>query len=130
MTKYGSDDVYISIDGNNISADVLEISPIDREALVEEAHGFGDTWIKSLATGLKRLADLTFKGWYDDTSTTGTDALLNREGGSAQVYIRYGGAKSTTVPVIIKNYRRLLTRGELHKFEAVVTLANDPSENA
>ena len=139
MAKYGSDEVYVSIsDGTiavpgthrDISADVLEISPLDKEAIAEEGHGFGEAWVRNVATGLKKIADITLKGFYDDTASTGTHALLNREGTTTEVYIGFGGAKSLTIPVLIKNYRRGPSRGELTKFEATLVAAGEPEEDA
>ena len=139
MAKYGSDEVYISIDDGTIaspgthrdvSADVLEISGIDKEAMVEEGHGFGDAWVENLPTGLNKVSDITIKGFYDDTESTGTVYLFDRIGVTTEVYIGFGGGKSLTAPVLIKNFRRLPSRGELHKFEAVLVAAGEPEEDA
>lgn len=128
MAKYGSDDVYVAIDGNNVSADVLEISGIDKEAIVEESHGFGDAWVENLPTGLSKVNDITIKGFYDDTVTIGTHALFNRQGSTASVYISLGGVKAFSATMLIKNYRRLPSRGELHKFEAVLVASGTPTD--
>ena len=139
MSKYGSNEVYISIDDGDldtpgihqiVSQDILDIPGVDKEAMVEEGHGFGDDWVKNLATGLSKVGDITIKGFYDDTADTGTDALFNRIGVSTEVYIGFGGVKSITIPVLIKNYRRLPARGELTKFEAVLVAAGEPEEDA
>lgn len=135
MAKYGSDDVTIEIkdgtDGSgsyqDVSADILDLPGVDKEALTEEGHGFGDDWVEQLATGLKRMADMTIRGFYDD-GTDSTHELFNRVGDITDLRITWGGSYNTEIPVLIKNYRRIATRGELTKFEAVLMATGEPTE--
>ncbi len=128
MAKYGSADVAIEIkddvdgagDFQAVSGDVLDIPGIDIQADTEESHGFGDSWAEVLATGLSRVADMTLKGFYDDTAATGTHALFNRVGSIATFKMTWGNSYTTTVDVLIKSYKRLPVRGELTKFEALL----------
>jgi len=128
MAKYGSDDVKVEIkdgvDGAGsyqaVSTDTLDLPGVDIQAETEESHGFGDSWVEHLATGLKRVADITLKGFYDDTASTGTHALFNRVGSIATFKVTWGNSKTTEFNVLIKSYKRLPVRGELTKFEAVL----------
>jgi len=137
MAKYGSDDVAIEIkdgvdgagDYKAVSGDVLDIPGIDKSADTEESHGFGDSWVEHLATGLQRVADMTIKGFYDDTASTGTHALFNRIGSITTLKLTWGGSYTTEVNVLIKGYKRLPVRGELTKFEAALMATGTVTEN-
>jgi hypothetical protein len=136
MAKYGSDQVKIEIkdgvDGagsyQDVSVDVLDLPAVDIEALVEEGHGFSEAWVRNLATGLKKVADITIKGFYDDTASTGTHALFNRAGVITDLKVTWSTGVTTEIPVLIKNYRRIATRGELTKFEAALVCAGTVTE--
>lgn len=136
MAKYGSDAVKIEIkdgvDGagefKDVSTDVLDLPGVDIEALTEDGHGFSEEWARQVATGMKRVADITIRGFYDDTALTGTHALFSRYGVITELKITWHGAVTTTLVVLIKNYRRLPTRGELTKFEATLVNAGTPTE--
>lgn len=127
MARYGSDDVTVNFDNSggtpvDMSQYVQEINGVDIEAMLEEAHSFGDSWVEQAYTGLRRVGDITLGGFYDDTSTTGPDAIFNSPGGGPRtLQIVYGSTKSTSVETIIKSYRRTLSRGTLHKYEVVLT---------
>jgi hypothetical protein len=92
---------------------------------MEESHAFGDTWFESLATGMKQMADVVLGGFYDDTATTGPDALFvttasGPSTSSASLVITYGSTKTTTVSAFIVKYRRTLSLGKLHGFEVTL----------
>lgn len=137
MSRYGSPDLKIEIsDGvegagelQDVSADILDFNGIDLEAVTEESHGFGDDWVKHAFTGLSKGSDITIKGFYDDTTSTGTDALFNRVGVQTELKVTWGGTKTTTVDVLIKSYKRQPSRGELTKFECVLMITGEPAED-
>lgn len=130
MAKYGSPSIVVKIDDSggtpqDITQYVQTINGIEVEALTEESHPFGVAWVAALATGLKKMADVVIGGLYDDTITTGPDALLNAlPAGPATptrtLEITYGGTKKTTVEVIIAKYVRTAVRGSLHRYEATL----------
>ena len=73
MARYGSNDVKISLDTYNdsltdISQDVTEFSGIQIEAMTEETHSFGDTWVENSYAGLKKVNDITLNGFYNNGS--------------------------------------------------------------
>lgn len=131
MANYGFDDLAIEFDSTagttvNVTQSILEINGIDIEAVLEESHTAGDAWVEQLFTGLRRLQDITVKGFYDDDSDTGFDFMFNDPGNTKGAATRtlkvtWGGSKTTSVEVLIKNYRRLPSRGALTKAEAVLT---------
>src|SRR5688572_31875270 len=92
---------------------------------MEESHAFGDSWFESLATGMKQMADVVLGGFYDDTATTGPDALFvtTASGPSTSgttLIITYGSTKTTSVSTFIVKYRRTLALGKLHGFEVTL----------
>jgi len=136
MAKYGSDVVKVEVkDGveeagtyREVQTDLLDFPGLEKIAETEESHGFGNDWAEVVATGFYRVADITLRGYYDDTASTGTHALFNRIGSRTDVKITWDGTKTTETLMLIKNYRRLPTRGELTKFEAVLVAAEEPTE--
>ncbi len=127
MTKFGSPDIVISIDDSgsmarDLTQHITEFAGIDIEALIEESHTFGDTFVEQLFSGVKRLADISVRGFYDDVATVGPDAVFRGgEGDTRAVSVTWGGANITAGDAIIKNYRRLGVRGESQKYEAILS---------
>lgn len=130
MAKYGSDQLKVEIDGSDggsltdISQYVLGINGVTIEKLTEESHTFGDAWFEALQTGLKRMEDVDLDLFYDDTASTGPDAILNiasvTHAATRTLKITYGGTKTTTVETWITKYQRLPKRGELTKAKATL----------
>ena len=136
MAKYGSNSVAIQIkdgvdgagDYQTVSTDILNLPGLEIEAVSEESHGFGVGWAEHLATGLKQCADITLKGFYDDTASTGTHALFKRAGSIATMKITWGGSYTSEFDVLIQKYRRLPARGALTKFEASLQVTGEVVE--
>ena len=133
MAYYGSDDIVVIMDSTagttvNISQSVLEISGIDIEAMLEESHTMGDSWVENAYTGLRKINEITLKGFYDDDADTGTNFMWNDPGnvgtsggGTRSLAITIGGSKIVSCEVFIKNFRRLPSRGVLTKAEVVLS---------
>jgi hypothetical protein len=126
VARYASKDLTVKVDNSsgtlvNLSAYVDSISGLDLEAILEEdSHTFGDTWAEALSTGMKRVGEVTLEGFYDDTSSTGPEAILNAIGDQRTLEITWGGTKVTTVETLIKSYSRKPSRGQLTRFTAVL----------
>lgn len=125
MAKYGSKDVDITFGGTSIKNYVRTINGVSIESIMEESHAFGDTWFESLATGNKKAADIVLGGFYDDTATTGPDALFvttasGPSTSSTSLVITYGSTKTSTVSVFIVKYDRTLSLGKLHGFSVTL----------
>ena len=122
MSNFGSDDIVIVFDNSagttvNVSQSILELNGVDVEAMLEESHTFGDSWVENLPVGVNKVGDITVKGFYDDDADTGFNFMFNdpgnaatASGGTRTLKVTWGGTKTTTVEVLIKNYRRLPTR--------------------
>lgn len=120
MAKYGSDDLGITIGGTEMKNYIDTINGLDIEALIQESHAFGDSWVEHLYSGVKRGGPLTLSGFYDDTGTTGPDAKFNTVGTEVAVVITWGGSKTSTFTGLVTAYRRLPVRGESTRFEVTL----------
>lgn len=127
MTKFGSDDLAINFDNASgtpvdVSAEILEFNGLDVEALLEESHGFGETFAAMLFCGVKRLADITLSGFYDDLTPDGTDEIFNAIGNTTTrtLAVTWGGTNISSVETVIKRYVHRMIRRECTKFEVVL----------
>ena len=126
MAKYGSSSVVIEFDGadggalTDMSQHVQSINGTKISKLTEESHTFGDAWFEALQTGIKRMENIVLEGLYDDTATTGPDAVWNIAAITHAVTrtfkITYGGTKTTSVETWILSYERMPVRGALTRF--------------
>lgn len=126
MAKYGSNSLVIEVDNSagtlvNLSNYIDTINDVNVEALLQESTAFGDSWVENLFTGIKKMDPVTIEGFYDDTATTGPDAILNSLGDTRTLKITWGGSKTTTVETIITKYPRKAVRGELTRFSCELT---------
>lgn len=128
MSTYASPDLKVEVDSKDLSQYVLENIEVDIEGLTEEGHGFGKSWVEQLFTGIKQGNELTLGGLYDDTATTGPDAVLNKVGTEVAVVITWGGTKKSSFSAIVKSYKRTAIRGELHKFSAALLPSGEVTE--
>jgi len=126
MAKYGPASITIEYDNSggtpvDISQHVLSINDIDVESLMEETHTFGDSWEEYLGIGVGRVAPIEITGLFDDTASTGPDALFKRanpEGPSstAKTLEITWGTNSTAVETWVASYRRTADRTGLTKY--------------
>jgi hypothetical protein len=130
VAKYGSNSVTIEFDNSggtlqNMTQYVTAINSVDIEAVLEESHSFGDSWFESLATGLRKMGDVTLSGFYDDTASTGPDAIFGAvvdapATATRTLKVTWGGTKTTTVETLIMKYSRKAVRNEVTKFEVTL----------
>ena len=138
MSKYGSPDIKIEVDNTvgtlvDMSAYIDEVNEVNVEALLQESHTFGDSWVENLYTGVKRGNPITFSGFYDDTATTGPDVIFNVLGDTREVKITYDGstgAKYTLFRAIITSYVRSPSRGENTRYSVTLTPTGEIAEDS
>lgn len=139
MAKYGSNSLVIEIDSTeggsltDISQYITDIDGVEVEALLQESHSFGDAWFEQLATGIRRMNPITLGGFYDDTASTGPNAIfVNVQDSPADqtrtFKITWGGTKTTTVEVWIQKYRRAPVRNELTRFQVTLVPTGSVTE--
>lgn len=126
MAKYGSNSVTVEVDNSSGSlVDLTEyinsINGMDIEAITEDTTVFGDTWQENTYVGVKKANSIQIKGFYDDTATTGPDAVLNALGDTRTFQLTYGNSKSSSVEAIITKYVRIPTVSKLTEFECDLT---------
>lgn len=126
MSFYGFDDLSVVFDNSagttvNVSQSVLGISGITVEAILEETHAAGDSWVEQTPVGLNRVGDITVDMLYDDAASSGSNFMFQRIGETRTLQVVWGAAKSYTSEVVIKSYQRMASRGALTKAQAVLT---------
>jgi hypothetical protein len=131
MAKRGSNEIIVEYDNSggtltDITAHVLEISSLDVEIVLEDSHSFGKSWAEALAVGLRKLADVTVMGFYDDAVSPAPDAIFQAaiptgpSSATKTLKITFGGTKTLTVETVLAKYRRMPKRGEITKYEVVL----------
>lgn len=135
MADYGSADVTVQLDNPtdtlvDISAHVLTIGNIDKEALMEEVTAMGAAWFKHLSTGVFSMPELSLGGVYDDAANAPDDLAGGNDdlGDTRTLEVTFGSTKTITVETIIKNFRRIITKGEKTKYELVLQPTGVPVE--
>jgi hypothetical protein len=111
----------------DITQHVLTINDIDIESIHEEKHTFGDSWEETLAIGIAKMMPIELTGLYDDTATTGPDALFagrapeTTSTATRTFRITWNSTpKRTAVETYLKIYGRKADRNALSKYKAVL----------
>lgn len=107
---------------------VLSISGINKLANLEDSRTFGDTWGEASDIGTRMMEDITIEGFYDDTASTGSHAILDGAGEQRSFRVTFGNSKTVSVEVLIVSYARTLDRAALHKFRVVLRPTGAPTE--
>lgn len=131
MAKYGSNSLIYEFDNSvgtlvDMTQHTLDIGGVEIEAILEESHSFGDAWVESLATGMRRMNDVTVGGFYDDTATTGPDAIYRDAvptGPAAtarEFKVTWGGSKTTLATTWVQKYSRIPGRMQLTRYSTLI----------
>ncbi len=119
MSQYGSNVATFKVGANFVTAFITGSIDVEKVAEIQEETPLGATVTKQLFTGLTTLSEFSIDGPYDDTATTGPDAIFGGGlGTTAVVIILYGAAKSTTVTLGIKAYKRTIEAGKVTRYVA------------
>lgn len=123
MAQYGSNSITIQFDDSggtlrDMSNYIREFNGVAIEAILAESQAFGDSWFESVATGMKKLDDITLGGYYDDTSSTGPNAIFNAVGNTTTrtIKVTWGNSVYTQVENVIQKYSRIPVLNDLTKF--------------
>jgi hypothetical protein len=125
VAKYTSDDIKVEFD--NSGGSLVDISDyvdnnfaLDATAEIVESTGMGDAWRERLAA-LKDGGEVVLTGWYDDTATTGPDALFWAAGvalgATRTLKITWGGSKTSEIETLIAGYKRTASIGIYTRYE-------------
>ena len=129
MAKYGPASIVVEYDNSgdslvNITQHVMEINGTAVEQILEEVHTFGDSWEEHLPVGIGRMTPVELSGLYDDTATTGPDALFanrvpeNPASSTRGLKITWGSTKTTLVETYLIAYERTADRNALTRWTA------------
>jgi hypothetical protein len=126
--KHGSNEVTFTIDASDggslqdITAYLTKIGDtvVNREAV--EATPFGVVDEQYIIGVVKKREPLTIEGFYDDTASTGPDAILNigkvTHAATRSTVLTFASGKTITGEVWIEKYTRGMNVGEYHTFSA------------
>lgn len=133
MANYGSNSVVVTFGGTNMTQHTQKINGIKISSILEQSTSFGDAWMESLATGMKKGEPVVLEGLYDDTATTGPDAKYSVTASGpgttpTALVITYGGSKTTSYNVLIQDYERQLVVGSLHRYKVTLVPTGQISE--
>lgn len=126
MAKYGSSSAaWILVDGFDLVGVTTDLRE-ETEAVLEESHALGDSWVESLPTGLLR-ATLSHNGFFDDAADSVNAALSgNQQTSRVACYTFEGntiGKKFIGLTGAFgAKYTRISSRGALHKANAEYTV--------
>jgi hypothetical protein len=108
----------------DISQYVLELSDVTIEQIEEEVHSFGDSWEEHLPVGIGKTGNVTLTGLYDDTASTGPDALFagripeTPATSTRTLKITWLAGKTTSVETYLVSYTRTADRSALTRWSA------------
>jgi|SRR5579883_2222280 len=121
MANYAGKDLTITFNGQAITANVRDPLTVSRESVIEDITPFGQQDQVFGYAGLRKGKAITVGGLYDDTPTTGTDAIFIAIGTSASLVIAYGGTKQSTVTAFVQSYDRVADpKGKFTRYKAVL----------
>jgi hypothetical protein len=128
MARYGPADVTVTYNGNVIP-DVTVIGDIPKEMILEEVTPFGVAWEQHASVGVGRVGPITLEAPYSDDATflrVRADAV--GIGGTANLVLLFGGAKTLTVSTIMRSITRTLARGALNRVSVLLQPTGTPTE--
>lgn len=131
MPKYGSPQVTITLDDSGgtprvITGFVMQIGSLKITNNTQAATAFGDSWEKTLVTGLRKGAAIALSGLYDDTALVGTAATLQVTDADAvpgftrTLTVGIGGGHSYAAEVILQDASINPKTGNLTEYAATL----------
>lgn len=129
MAKYGPASIVVNYDDSggtpqDMTQYVLEINGVAVENILEEVHSFGDSWEEHLPIGVARMTPVELSGLFDDTASTGPDAVFGGQAPATPasttrtLKFTWGGTKTTEVETHLISYERSADRNGLTRYTA------------
>lgn len=138
MSKYSSVDVKFEIDASDggsltdITAYLTAIGDLEVSRETVDATPFGATAKAYLTSILVDYPSFTIEGFYDDTASTGPDAILDIgkvvHTATRSYKLTIGGTKTVSGECWITNYKRTFEVGSHTKFTATLQPTGTPTE--
>jgi len=113
--KHGSNEIIVEFEkadsigsaDTNITAYVTKFAGLDIGKAAVDSTPFGVTAPEYLAGVLKSYSEFTIEGFYDDTATTGPNAIFNSTNAVARYFkVTWGNGKYTAGRCWITGYKR------------------------
>jgi len=131
MAKFGSSSVTITFDDSggtprDVTQYVTEINGVEVEAMTDATHAFGDAWEEHTGTGMRKVAPIVVKGFYDDAATSGPHVVFSAldtspSASTRTLAVAHGGTNGTaTVECRCVKYKIAGKVGKLTEFEATL----------
>lgn len=118
--KHNSTEVIISYNAQTMTSYGTQIDGFERDTKMVETTPFGATDATYVGSGVKRVKPIKISGFYDDTVTTGPDAVFNTLGTFATLQITYGNSKSSSVSAGVVSYTRKPKVDDLTGYEVTL----------
>jgi hypothetical protein len=136
--KFGGQTLAISFDDGPggtlrvITPFVREIGGVKVESITEETHPFGVSYKENTPVGLVEIADITIKGKWDTTLTTGPHVVFKDPDDGPQDATRSfvfapGDSKTFTAECRLVSYDVIGTVGKISEYEAVIRFTGTPT---
>lgn len=103
MATYGSDQVTITVDSDDLSEFTTSMNGVNIQVATEDATPFGTDWHEELSAVVKSAGDLTLSGPYNDAAD-GPKDLKGKLGTTVPVVIAYGGSNTDSGTAIVQSF--------------------------
>lgn len=134
MAKYGSGDVGFVLAGgyNLLASEVFDLTGPDVEAITEESHGLGKSYVEHTAVGLQKVT-LAQNGLFDDAALGISEAMVGQHAVSRVVAIGVAGnvlgrGFTGAAGAFGGKVSRVSARGALHRLNVTYTTAGAVDE--
>jgi len=138
MAKYSSPDVVFKIDKadsgalQDITTYITKIGEINIARPMVDSTPFGTTQAEYLVSIFKKYDPITIEGFYDDTVTSGPDAILNIgaivHSVTRSFEITIGSGKKISGECWIVSYKRTFNVGEYTTYSAEIQITGTTTE--
>ena len=138
MAKYSSPDVVFKIDKadsgalQDITTYITKIGEINIARPMVDSTPFGTTQAEYLVSIFKKYDPITIEGFYDDTVTSGPDAILNIgaivHSVTRSFELTIGSGKKISGECWIVSYKRTFNVGEYTTYSAEIQITGTTTE--
>lgn len=118
--KHNSSEVTISFNGQTMTSYGTQIDGFERDTKMVETTPFGATDATYVGSGVKRVKPVKITGFYDDTATTGPDAVFNTLSTFGTLIVGYGNSKQSSVSAGVMTYTRKPKVDDLTGYEVTL----------
>lgn len=126
--KHNSTEVVISYNGQTMTSFGTQIDGFERDTKMIDTTPFGAADATYVGSGVKRVKPVKISGFYDDTVTTGPDAVFNTLGTFATLILTYASGKTSTASAGVATYTRKPKVDDLTMYEVTLQVSGAVTE--